>query len=156
MHTLRGEQYGSELSGGGSCILDEMDVIRRARATDIEAIARLFGEPGEPLTTAFKEIAVTPHVILVVAEDDDGVAGTAQLTVIRGLAWEGSLRGLLEGVRASRRGVTSALLSWGIDEARRRGCARLHLDSGLNRAELRDFYARFGFEHSYQGFTRTL
>ncbi len=133
-----------------------MDVIRRARPTDIEAIARLFGSPSENLTAAFRQITSTPHVTLVVAEDDNGVAGTAQLTVLRGLAWEGAVRGLLEGVRASRRGVTSALLTWSIKEARRRGCSRLHLDSGLARAELLDFYARFGFEHSYQGFTRPL
>ncbi|WP_235190855.1 GNAT family N-acetyltransferase [Amycolatopsis rifamycinica] len=90
------------------------------------------------------------------AEDDDGVAGTAQLTVLRGLAWDGAPRGLLEGIRAVRRGVTSALLTWGIDEARRRGCKRIHLDSGLNRGDLRDFYARLGFEYGYQGFTRVL
>ncbi len=117
---------------------------------------RLFGAPGAPLAAALQELMHTPHVTLVVAEDDNGVAGTAQLTVLRGLAWDGATRGLLEGIRAARRGVTSALLTWGIDEARRRGCTRLHLDSGLTRAELRDFYARFGFQHSYQGFTRSL
>ncbi|WIY02737.1 GNAT family N-acetyltransferase [Amycolatopsis mongoliensis] len=133
-----------------------MEVIRRARATDVEALARLFGAPGEPLAVALRELMNTPHVTLVVAEDDNGVVGTAQLTVLRGLAWEGATRGLLEGIRAARRGVTSALLTWGIDEARRRRCSRLHLDSGLARADLRDFYARFGFEQSYQGFTRVL
>ena len=133
-----------------------MEVIRRARATDIEALVRLFGAPGEPLAAALRELMNTPHVTLVVAEDDNGVAGTAQLTVLRGLAWDGASRGLLEGIRAARRGVTSALLTWGIDEARRRGCARVHLDSGLNRGDLRDFYARFGFEYSYHGFTRVL
>ncbi|UOZ10621.1 MULTISPECIES: GNAT family N-acetyltransferase [unclassified Amycolatopsis] len=133
-----------------------MDVIRRARATDIEALERLFGAPGGPLATALRDLTSTPHVTLVVAEDGNGVVGTAQLTVMRGLAWDGASRGLLEGIRAARRGVTSALLSWGVDEARRRGCTRLHLDSGLARADLREFYARFGFEHSYQGFTRAL
>jgi N-acetylglutamate synthase-like GNAT family acetyltransferase len=133
-----------------------MEVIRRARARDIEALVRLFGAPGEPLAAALQELMTTPHVTLVVAEDDNGVAGTAQLTVLRGLAWDGATRGLLEGIRAARRGVTSALLTWGIDEARRRGCSRLHLDSGLARVDLRGFYARFGFEQSYQGFTRTL
>ncbi|MFB9686639.1 GNAT family N-acetyltransferase [Amycolatopsis plumensis] len=93
---------------------------------------RLFGAPGEPLATALQALMNAPHVALVVAEDDNGVAGTA------------------------RRGVTSALLSWGIDEARRRGCARIHLDSGLTRGDLRDFYSRFGFEYSYQGFSRVL
>ncbi|MEV4147253.1 GNAT family N-acetyltransferase [Amycolatopsis sp. NPDC049691] len=133
-----------------------MDVIRRARASDVEALGRLFGAPGEPLATALRQLMNTSHVTLVVAEDDNGVVGTAQLTVLRGLMWEGATRGLLEGVRAARRGVTSALLTWGIDEARRLGCSRIHLDSGLARADLRDFYARFGFEHSYQGFTRVL
>lgn len=117
---------------------------------------RLFGAQGEPLAAALHELMHTPQVTLVVAEDDNGVAGSAQLTVLRGLAWDGASRGLLEGIRAARRGVTSALLSWGIDEARRRGCTRLHLDSGMARVDLREFYARFGFEHSYQGFTRTL
>jgi len=139
-----------------SCILAGMDLIRRARATDAAAIARLFGSSTETIAVALNELLTTPYVAIVVAEDDDGVAGTAQLTVSRGLAWEGANRGLLEGVRAARRGVTSALLSWGVDEARRRGCTRIHLDSGLARAELRDFYARFGFEYSYQGFTRVL
>ncbi|WP_410591376.1 GNAT family N-acetyltransferase [Amycolatopsis sp. lyj-23] len=133
-----------------------MEVIRRARTTDIEALVRLFAAPGAPLAAALRELTNTPNVTLVVAEDDNGVAGTAQLTVLRGLAWDGAPRGLLEGIRAARRGVTSALLTWGIDEARRRGCTRLHLDSGLNRGDLRDFYARFGFEYSYQGFTRLL
>jgi N-acetylglutamate synthase-like GNAT family acetyltransferase len=133
-----------------------MDVIRRARATDIEALVRLFDAPGGSLAAALHELKSAPHVTLVVAEDDTGVVGTAQLTVMRGLAWDGASRGLLEGIRAARRGVTSALLSWGIDEARRRGCTRLHLDSGLARADLREFYARFGFEHSYQGFSRAL
>lgn len=131
-------------------------MIRRARASDIEAIGRLFGEPPEKLAVALRELIGSSHAVLVVAEDDNGVAGTAQLTLIRGLAWHGAQRALLEGVRASRRGVTSALLTWGIEEARRRGCARLHLDSGLERADLRDFYGRFGFEYSYQGFTRSL
>jgi N-acetylglutamate synthase-like GNAT family acetyltransferase len=133
-----------------------MDVIRRAKATDIAALVRLFGAPGAPLAAAVQELTSTPNVTLVVAEDDNGVVGTAQLTVLRGLAWEGSPRGLLEGIRAARRGVTSALLSWGIDEARRRGCTRVHLDSALARADLREFYARFGFERSYEGFTREL
>ncbi len=117
---------------------------------------RLFGAPGEPLAGTLRELMNTPHVTLVVAEDDHGVVGTAQLTVLRGLSWSGAPRGLLEGIRAARRGVTSALLSWGIDEARRRGCTRLHLDSGLTRGDLKEFYARFGFEHSYEGFTRAL
>ncbi|WP_439377518.1 GNAT family N-acetyltransferase [Amycolatopsis lexingtonensis] len=133
-----------------------MDVIRRARTTDIEALERLFGAPDEPLAATLRELMNTPHVSLVVAEDHNGVVGTAQLTVLQGLSWNGATRGLLEGIRATRRGVTSALLTWGIDEARRRGCARVHLDSGLTRGDLREFYARFGFEHSYQGFTRAL
>ncbi|UOX85647.1 GNAT family N-acetyltransferase [Amycolatopsis sp. FBCC-B4732] len=133
-----------------------MDVIRRARTTDIEALVRLFGTPGEQLTATLRELMNTPHVTLVVAEDDNGIVGTAQLTVLRGLSWDGAARGLLEGIRASRRGVTSALLSWGINEARRRSCTRVHLDSGLTRGDLREFYARFGFEHSYDGFTRAL
>ncbi|GAA4544669.1 GNAT family N-acetyltransferase [Amycolatopsis samaneae] len=120
------------------------------------AVAALFREPVQPLLDTFDLLDADPQVALVVAEDDQGIVGTAQLTVLRGLAWRGTSRGLIEGIRATRRGVTSALLAWAIKEATKRGCARLHLDSGVARGDLTDYYARFGFDHTYQGFTRSL
>ncbi|MFE0021667.1 GNAT family N-acetyltransferase [Amycolatopsis sp. NPDC059021] len=133
-----------------------MEVIRRARRADIAAVAALFQVPAQPLLDAFELLDADSRVALVVAEDDHGIVGTAQLTILRGLSWQGMPRGLVEGVRATRRGVTSALLAWAIKEATKRGCTRLHLDSGLARGDLSGYYARFGFEHSYQGFTRSL
>jgi len=42
------------------------------------------------------------------------------------------------------RGHGAALLAWLRDEARRAGCAQLHLDSGLQRRDAHRFYEREG------------
>lgn len=140
-----------------------MSEIRRARREDVEAIVALLGDRPDDLRLhllAFDLIDADPTKLLVVAEDDRGIAGTAQLTVLRGLSWQGTARGLIEGFRvdADRRGagVGRALVDWAAAEARARGCTRLHLDAALTRADAQPFFERLGFALTYQGFTMAL
>ncbi len=55
-----------------------------------------------------------------------------------------------EGARS--RGHGAQLLRWLVHEARRLGCARLHLDSGVQRHAAHRFYLRHGFDISAHHF----
>ena len=44
-----------------------------------------------------------------------------------------------------------AMLSWAIDEARRRGCALVQLTSDKSRTGAHRFYERLGFVASHEG-----
>ena len=84
------------------------------------------------------------------------VVGTLQMTFIPGLARRGALRAQIEAVRIHPglrgRGVGNALLTWAIDEARRRDCALVQLTSDKRRSEAHRFYGRLGFAASHDGF----
>jgi GNAT superfamily N-acetyltransferase len=83
------------------------------------------------------------------------VVATLQLTVIPGLARRGSLRGHIEAVRVREdlrgRGLGQALMTWAIDEARRRGCTLIQLTSDKRREDAIRFYGRLGFTASHEG-----
>lgn len=55
-----------------------------------------------------------------------------------------------DGTRS--RGHGAQLLRWLVDEARRLGCERLHLDSGVQRHAAHRFYLRHGFDISAHHF----
>lgn len=141
--------------------------IRRARRDDVEAIVRLLADDQigstrdsvddlAPYLKAFGEIDADPAQLLVVADDDGQVAGTLQLSIIPGLARKGALRGQIEAVRvrASHRGsgLGGELMTWAIEESRRRGCALVQLTSDVQRQDAHRFYERLGFVPSHTGF----
>jgi GNAT superfamily N-acetyltransferase len=78
-----------------------------------------------------------------------------QLSFLPGLARRGALRAQIEAVRvaASQRGggLGAAMMTWAIDEARRRGCSLVQLTSDKNRTEAHRFYASLGFAASHEG-----
>jgi GNAT superfamily N-acetyltransferase len=84
--------------------------------------------------TAFAAIDADPgHLLLVVTAADGQVAATMQLTFIPGLARQGALRAQIEAVRVGAgyrsQGLGEAMITWGIAEARRRGCRMVQLTS---------------------------
>ena len=141
--------------------------VRRAERADVPAIVGLIaadqigaardgGADLEPYERAFATIDGDPaQLLVVVAEPGGGVVATLQLTVIPGLARRGSLRGQIEAVRVREdlrgRGLGQALLTWAIDEARRRGCTLIQLTSDKRRADALRFYDRLGFTASHEG-----
>lgn len=50
------------------------------------------------------------------------------------------------------RGHGAQMLRWLVDESRRLGCERLHLDSGVQRHQAHRFYLRHGFDISAHHF----
>lgn len=149
-------------------------VLRRARAGDVSAIVTPLADdqlgavreaapdPGglQPYLEAFGAIDADPAHLLLVAEADGHLVATMQLSFLPGLARRGALRAQVEAVRvaASQRstGLGTAMITWAVDEARRRGCALVQLTTDERRTDAHRFYARLGFTASHEGFKLTL
>jgi GNAT superfamily N-acetyltransferase len=141
--------------------------VRRAAREDVAAIVDLIaadqigatrdGGDLAPYERAFDSIDSDPAQLLVVlADPQDDVVGTLQLTVIPGLARRGALRAQIEAVRVHRdlrgQGLGHHLFAWAIEEARRRDCSLVQLTSDKRRADAHRFYGRLGFVASHEGF----
>lgn len=142
-------------------------VIRRAVEADVAAVAALLADDGigatresaddlAPYLAAFATVDADPSELLVVAERDDGVVGTLQLSLLPGLSRRGALRAQIEGVRvaaaARDAGLGETLLRWAVDEARCRGCTLVQLTSDTRRTDAHRLYERLGFEASHLGY----
>jgi GNAT superfamily N-acetyltransferase len=143
-------------------------LLRTATREDLPALVGLFADdelstggddPSSDLTPylrTFAAIDADPAHLLVVAEAASEVVGTLQLSVLPALPRRGAMRAQLEGVhvRSDHRGsgLGSAMVSWAVEEARRRGCAVVQLTSQKRRTDAHRFYERLGFANSHEGF----
>ena len=142
-------------------------VIRRATAADVPVIVAMIADDQlgatreslddlTPYLRAFELIDGDPNQLLMVAERNDEVIGTLQLTIVPGLSRQGSSRGLIEAVRvaapARGSGLGTTLIEWAIDESRSRGCTLVQLTSDKTRTAAHRFYERLGFVNSHEGF----
>ncbi len=142
-------------------------VIRRATAADVAGIVAMIADDQlgatreslddlTPYLHAFELIDTDPNQVLVVAERNDELVGTLQLTIIPGLSRRGSSRGLIEAVRvaapARGSGLGTTLIEWAIEESRARDCTLVQLTSDKTRTEAHRFYDRLGFTNSHEGF----
>lgn len=143
--------------------------LRTARRGDVPAIVALIA--ADQLGTArdgvrdeadlaayeqaFAAIDADPAHILVIAESAGEVVGTLQLSFLPGLARRGALRAQVEAVRVAEStrgsGLGAAMMTWAIEESRRRGCALVQLTSDKSRAGAHRFYERLGFVASHEG-----
>ena len=141
--------------------------MRRAIEADVPTIVALLADdelgakresPGdiESYLAAFAAIDADLHQLLVAAELDGEIAGTLQLTFIRGLSHRGAIRAQIEAVRIAAslrgRGYGTTLIEWAIEEARRRNCYLVQLTSNNSRLDAHRFYTRLGFTQSHAGF----
>ena len=142
-------------------------VIRRATAADVAAIVAMIADDQlgatreslddlTPYLKAFEQIDADPNQLLMVADRNEEVIGTLQLTIIPGLSRRGSTRGLIEAVRvaapARNSGLGSTLIRWAVEESRTRGCTLVQLTSDKTRTEAHRFYTNLGFTNSHEGF----
>jgi GNAT superfamily N-acetyltransferase len=144
-------------------------VLRQARADDLRAIIGLLAAdqlgatrdtpPADgdlaPYQRAFRAIDADPAHLLIVAEAGGEVVATLQLSFLPGLARRGALRAQVEAVRVREdyqgNGLGAAIMTWVIDEARRRGCVLVQLTSDKTRIRAHRFYERLGFTASHEG-----
>ena len=144
-------------------------VLRRAQAGDLPAIVDLIA--ADPLGAtrdgarsaadlaayqrAFHAIDSDPAHILMAAQAGQDVVATMQLSFIPGLARHGALRAQIEAVHVRQdyrgRGLGAAILTWAINEARRRGCGLVQLTTDKSRPAAHRFYERLGFIASHEG-----
>jgi ribosomal protein S18 acetylase RimI-like enzyme len=144
---------------------------RPATAADIPAIVAMLADdplgseretPDDlaPYEAAFAEVAANPYQVIVVAEANGEVVGTAQVIFMPGLSHRGMRRAEIEAVRvrADQRGsgLGSALIRECIAQARQRGCGMVQLASNAARTDARRFYERLGFTASHVGFKLAL
>lgn len=121
----------------GVVMWDEGELVREAIQADVNAgvyyIADAEGQPAGAVRFQLEDRLFWPDL-----ESDDS-AFVHRLIVRR--AFKGQ-------------GVSTALLSWAVEQARTRGRAWLRLDCDAERTKLRDLYLRFGFRfHSYRQVT---
>jgi predicted GNAT family acetyltransferase len=88
---------------------------------------------------AFAAVDADPAQLLLAVTHGPDVVGTAQLTEIPGLSRGGTTRLQVEAVRVRAdlrgQGVGAALLTWAVEEARRRGCGLVQLTTDTRRPE---------------------
>jgi ribosomal protein S18 acetylase RimI-like enzyme len=143
-------------------------VIRRAVREDLPAIVQLLADDQLGATreaavvplpasysAAFEAIDRDPNHVLAVADAGGRVVGVLQLTFLPYLTYQGSWRGLIEGVRVASdqrsSGIGRQLIEWAIDRARDHGCRIVQLTSDKSRREAIRFYERLGFVASHEG-----
>ncbi len=131
-------------------------MVRKAEPRDAEAVLALMARLGRPEVAenpseqadVFQSHLKAPDAAVFVAELDGTVAGAVSLWFRPRLNWttlEAWIPDLYVDPDFRRRGAARALLDACADAARERGCHRLTLESGHERAEAHQLYDTFGF-----------
>lgn len=135
---------------------DDVAAIVELLADDVLGATRESPDDLVPYHKAFAAIDASPDQLLVVAEREGRVVGTAQITFMAGLSHRGMVRAEIEAVRVASgergAGLGARLIRWCIEEAGRRGCGMVQLTSNASRSDAHRFYANLGFEQSHLGF----
>jgi ribosomal protein S18 acetylase RimI-like enzyme len=142
-------------------------IVRPAEACDADAVLALMegltrpavaDDPG-PQREVFLAHLEHEDAQVFVAELDDQVAGAVSLWFQPRLNWttpQAWIPDLYVGPAFRRRGAARALLDACVEEARRRGCHRLVLESGHHRSGAHRLYEQYGFQHYARAYSLEL
>ena len=118
------------------------------------------GGVPEDYAKAFAAIDASPNQLLLVAEEDGVILGSAQVSYMQCLIERGTKRAILEAVflhpDATGKGAGRALVQAAITAAREAGCGVVGLTSNKNRTRAIAFYEKLGFTRSHEGFKMVL
>lgn len=143
-------------------------LFRHAAHGDLTSIVRLLADDAfgarrecvaalllESYRSAFDAIARDPNNEVIVGNVQRRVVSVMQIMFIPYLAYQGSWRALIEGVRVASelrgRGIGYAMMRWAVARARERNCHMVQLLTDRRRVDARRFYVRLGFEPSAVG-----
>lgn len=126
---------------------------RLARATDFEGLRELYRElrPTDPAISpsALERVLADPGLSLVVCESARRLAATCMLAVVQNLAQGGRPFGVIEHVvtlpEFRRQGLARAALAHALELAWAKGCYKVVLLSGAERAQAHRLYESVGF-----------
>jgi ribosomal protein S18 acetylase RimI-like enzyme len=141
---------------------------RKAKIDDLPAIVRMLADDflgagrerlenplPESYVLAFREIETDPNNDLIVAELDNKIVGTLQLTFTPSLSNQGGKRCTVESVRVDAahrgKGIGREMMLWAIERAKGKGCVSMQLTTNNDRTEAHRFYGRLGFVGSHLG-----
>ena len=144
-----------------------MATVRRAEARDFDDVVGLLGGLGRPAPAddplpqrnVFLDHLSYDEVRVFVAEEDAEIVGVASFWLRPRLNWttlEGWIPDLYVHPAHRERGVGRQLIDACAAEARRRGCHRLTLESGLQRDDAHRLYESYGFRHAGRQYTLQL
>ena len=134
--------------------------LRHAGLEDLDALLALYAQlnPDDPpparerLASILERIVSSEHFALVVATHDDAVVATCYLNVIPNLSRGGASYAVIENVvvDASLRGggLGRKVMRFALDEAWRRGCYKVLLQTGSRDPRVHRFYEACGFSAS--------
>ncbi len=110
---------------------------------------------------AFRAISGAPETDIYVALTGTGeIAGTYQITFLKGLAFQGRSRAELESVHTRTdlrgRGIGKRMMEHAEALARAEHACLIQLTSNRVREDAHRFYTRLGFEQSHLGFKKLL
>jgi len=112
--------------------------------------------PHQNYIKAFEAINNSDNNELIIAERDDQIIGSLQLTFIPYLTHLGSWRCLIEGVRIDERfrgkGYGRQMFLWAIQQAKQKQCSIVQLTSDKQRTDALAFYRSLGFKDTHEGF----
>jgi GNAT superfamily N-acetyltransferase len=143
-------------------------IIRKANRSDVPYIVRLLADDNigatrekdeEPLPQSyyrtFDIINTDKNSWLLVAELDNKIVGTLQLTFITYLTYQGGKRAQIEGVRTDKsargKGIGKTLVEWSIEKSKEEGCHLIQLTTDKRRPDALEFYEKIGFVASHEG-----
>ena len=134
--------------------------LRHATRDDLDALLALYAQlnpvdaplPRERAAAILERILASEDFAIVVATRDDAVVATCYLNVIPNLTRGGAPYAAIENVvveRASRgSGLGRQVMRFALDEAWRRGCYKVLLQTGSRDPRVHRFYEACGFSAS--------
>ncbi len=135
-----------------------MTNIRLCTQTDLENLLSLYQElrPNDPVLSActsqneWLNILNNPHIKIIVAEVDNKLASTCQLSICPTLTNSARPFGVIEHVVTSReyrrRGLSQKVIEKSLALAWELNCYKVMLLSGENRTEAHKLYEKIGFK----------
>jgi len=136
---------------------DDLSEIVRMLAEDFLGKQReCYEDPlPESYVKAFREIQADPNNELIVAERDDHIIGTLQLTCTPSISFQGGRRCTVESVRVDEKyrsqGIGREMMLWAIERAKEKGCISMQLTTNAERTDAHRFYENLGFTSSHLG-----
>jgi N-acetylglutamate synthase-like GNAT family acetyltransferase len=138
--------------------------IRQAEVADAQEVARLIGQLGYPapdlaVQDRLERLASSTADRLFVAERGSGLAGLAALHIsltVQHDARVAKLAAMVGDDRFRGRGVGRALVAAVEEEARRRECGLIFVNTAERRGDAQAFYRAIGYEETGRRFAKPL